>query len=221
MPTSGDVTLSFWLNKLIVIRTITAKVSLNRIRHCLAAYSFIRILRNFKGILGTRWPTEQGLHHTTSPRRLAILCSICVHSIGALTKAVWLFIASLHNQSLYPKFVLYWQFRQPPCQDFSHPRARTDSRFNRKRRRYTILWNMVTIGFIKLWLHVQFLHARIAARCKIADIALYTVIKYIRYRAACPLTVLSSNGLEWPRATGLSSQGAAVRTRDGPGLVER
>ena len=32
-----------------------------------------------------------------------ILCSICVHSFQALAKAVRLFIASLHNQQMYPE----------------------------------------------------------------------------------------------------------------------
>ena len=32
-----------------------------------------------------------------------ILCSICFHSFWALAKDVRLFIASLHNQPMYPK----------------------------------------------------------------------------------------------------------------------
>ena len=42
-------------------------------------------------------------HHNGdwAARRPQILCSICVHSFGALGKAVRLFIASLHNQPMY------------------------------------------------------------------------------------------------------------------------
>ena len=36
-------------------------------------------------------------------RQPHILCSICVHSLWALMNAVGLFIASLHNQPMYPK----------------------------------------------------------------------------------------------------------------------
>ena len=47
----------------------------------------------------------QGHHQNgdRAARRLQISCSICVHSFGALAKAVQLFTASLHNLSMYPK----------------------------------------------------------------------------------------------------------------------
>ena len=47
----------------------------------------------------------QGDHHNgdQAAQRLHILWSICVHSIEALLKTVWLFIAPLHNQPMYPK----------------------------------------------------------------------------------------------------------------------
>ena len=55
----------------------------------------------------TEWDEylKQGHHHNDdgAARRPHILCSICFYSFGSLVKTVWLFIASLHNQSIYPK----------------------------------------------------------------------------------------------------------------------
>ena len=45
-------------------------------------------------------------------RRPRILCSICFHWFGALSKVVRLFMASLHNEPMYPKMCLI--FSTPP-----------------------------------------------------------------------------------------------------------
>ena len=49
---------------------------------------------------------RQGHHHNGdwAAWRPRILCSICVHSFGALVKALQLFITSLHNQPMYPMY---------------------------------------------------------------------------------------------------------------------
>ena len=51
---------------------------------------------------------QQSRHHIgdLAARQPHILCSIFFHSFGALPKAVRLFIASLHNQPMYPKMCL-------------------------------------------------------------------------------------------------------------------
>ena len=48
---------------------------------------------------------KQGHHHygDQAARRPHILCSICLHSFGALVKAERLFITLLHNQPMYQK----------------------------------------------------------------------------------------------------------------------
>ena len=47
---------------------------------------------------------KQGHHHNEdqAARRPHILCSICADSVGPSAKAVRLFIASFHNQTMYP-----------------------------------------------------------------------------------------------------------------------
>ena len=58
---------------------------------------------------------KQGYHHNgdQAARRSHTFCSICVHSFGALEKAVGLFTTSLQSQEMFfLSNMLYWQFRR-------------------------------------------------------------------------------------------------------------
>ena len=61
---------------------------------------------------GVGW---RGHHHNgdQATRRPYILCSICVHSRGDLSKVVWLFMASLHSQPMCSQMRLLTFWRSP------------------------------------------------------------------------------------------------------------